>query len=255
MIHNILLFKEDNTILYSWKSNLSTLSVSNEKMMLEIFESINNVLSEIFEDRLQRIFLQDRVLIITGKEFAYENDTNKLILLVITADVNDNKTLVNKLAGKILAISLAALVKNNNLSDSTLQSSFDELCNKNIYHRSRNKTIVSIILTFFSTIIASILTSLNLNSNIGPFILGIITAYILISISTAFAGTRNDSIIVGLISSLLGSIVAFILIQYIIVEPIVGSVGIPIIFFGFTLIIGFVAGLTSGSLMDRYFLN
>ena len=255
MIHRILLFKEDNSILYSWKSNLSSLNVSNDKMMLEIFESINNVLSEVFEDRLQRIFLEDRVLIITGKEFVYENDNNNFLLLVITADINDNKTLINKLAGKILTISLAELVKNNDLSGSNLKSTFDELCKKNIYHRSQNKILISIVLTFFSVIFASIISSLNLNSNLTPFILGIITAYLLITLSTSLAGTRKDSIIVGLFSSILGSIIAFILIQYIILEPVVGSVGIPIIFFGFTLFIGFVSGLTGGSIIERYFLT
>ena len=68
MIHNIFVFKEDGSVLYTWKSNLSSLKATNNENLSGIFNSINIVLSGIFEGKLQRIILEDRILVITGKE-------------------------------------------------------------------------------------------------------------------------------------------------------------------------------------------
>ena len=254
MIHNIFVFKEDGSVLYTWESKLSSLKVTNNENLSGIFNSINIVLSGIFEGKLQRIILEDRILVITGKEVKSNAQDSNLILMAITADLNDNKALVDKLAKQILSVFLLELNKKQNLNSTILNSTFDIYINKKMFKRSQNKIIISSILTIFSTIIASIISSLNLNSNLLPFFVGITAGFILVGITTALVGSRKYSIMVGIISSSIGSIIAFILIDYIITEPIVGSVGTPIIYFGFTVLIGFISGLASGTFMERYYL-
>ena len=76
---------------------------------------------------------------------------------------------------------------------------------------------------------------------------------LLIFSATLIAGNRKNSIFIGTIFTVLGSLTTYLLITFFITSN--GTIGTPIIFFGFSLFIGFISGLISGTLMERYYLN
>ena len=68
MIHNVLVFSKDGSVLYSWESKLALLKPTNNVMLSGFFNSVQNILADLFKDKLQKVILEDRVLISTATE-------------------------------------------------------------------------------------------------------------------------------------------------------------------------------------------
>ena len=266
MIHNILVFSENGTTLYSWISSHSNMAQTNNSLLSSLFKGINDVLYDVFNENVQKVILEDRVLTISGRNVtSSENNenSNHLILVAVTSDKQDNSTLINEFTEKILSIISNEFQTDRTLSKrkKELDEEFTLLINKRIYIRSKNKLILSAISVFFSVFIISFISSIDLtfvlHTNVDSsyiFYFSIIFGFLLIVPSAGIAGDKRHSTYIGLIISFLASIFANYLIESNYFRPIVGSVGTPIVFVGIAVLMGLSCGLLGGLLMDRYFL-
>ena len=254
MIHNVLVFSKDGSVLYSWESMLALLKPTNNVMLSGFFNSVQNILADLFKDKLQKVILEDRVLISTGTEVKKTtNNSQDMIILTITADYNDNSFLLKKCSSQILSCVTKALEKKEIYGDKVLDSKLDQLLDKKIYHRTRNKLIISSVFAYLASFFSSFIYSIIYNeTNLNSFLIGIGMSFLLIFSASIIAGNRKNSIIIGIIFTVLGSLTTYLLITFLITSN--DTIGTPIIFFGFSLFIGFISGLISGTLMERYFL-
>ena len=265
MIHDILAFTEDGSILYSWQSALSKIVPTNKSLLSGFFNSINTVLSEVFKGKLQKVILEDRVLCMTGNLVkSSENLTNShWILVSVTVDKHDNTILVKNIINKILDNILRTfeLKEAEVTREDSLNNYFNSFLNKNIYTRTKNKLLVSAILIFICVSISDFISTLNVTqvfefhlSGDLVFLIGIIIGFILVIPSAAIAGTKKDSTIISIFSSFLATSFSYILIEIVIHNQIIGGVGTPIVFFGLSMIEGISCGIIGGTLIDRFFL-
>ena len=151
MIHNILVFSNDGSVLYSWESKLALLKPTNNIMLSGFFNSVQNILADIFKDKLQKVILEDRILISTGTEVKKTaNNTFDMIILTMTADYKDNSFLLKKCSSKILSYVTKALEKKEIYGDKVLDSALDQLLDKKIYHRTKNKLVISSVFAYLA---------------------------------------------------------------------------------------------------------
>ena len=195
----------------------------------------------------------------TGKEFA--NEFSNWVLLSITVDKQDNINLVNRLTNRILDVfltnvkSMELFKKNKQLMD----REFDSI-NK-IYHRTNFKLLLSAIMVYIGISIASLVYSIDFKvfqndffDHLFSFSLGMFLAFILVIPASSIAGSKKSSAIVGMIFSLLGAIQIYIILELQILPSMFTAIGVNIIFFAFSTLIGFLSGTISGALIDDYFL-
>ena len=265
MIHNILVFTEHGSILYSWQSRFSSKAPTNKVMLSGFFNSMNTVLSDVFKGNLQKIILEDRVLCMTGSVInnSDKNPNSNWILTTITVDKQDNNNLIKDITNKVqnYVTSSFKMIVDDHDRELKLNNFFDSSLNKRIYLRTKNKLIVSSILVFLSMVFSEIISTLNINSIFKikintdlTFLFGILLGLILVIPSAAIAGNRKNSTIIAFCLSIIASIFSFILLELMPDGQIIGGVGTPIVFFGFSLIEGLACGIIGGTLIDRYFL-
>ena len=263
MIQSILVYTQEGRTIYAWESRPGSLSYTNKILVPGFFSAINTIVGDIFQGRLQRIVLEDKTIVLSGKKSFIGNE-NQWILISLTVDLQDNNMLIDSLINKLMDMIFKKinLEKENLAVDKDLDNEIELFLQKKIFYRTSEKKILSIFAVFISIFMTSLAYSLIRsqkngldNSNVVSFSVAVIIGLILIIPSSSLAGSKILSSIVGIIPSCIGSIFSYWFInQFLVSSNFFGGLGGIYVYISFCSLLGFCSGFIGGFILDRYYL-
>ncbi len=234
--------------------------MTNKLLVPGFFSAINSVVSNIFSSQLQRIVLDDKIIVLTGKEIIVDSKP-KWILVSVTVDIQHNDKLVNSIIFQLMdIISTGIDTHSNKYSPNTnLDDRITNFIEKKIFLRSKKKIVLSSTLIFITFICMSFLYSFirsfqdNIDkSNLVSFTLTIFFSTLIIPIA-CLVGSKKLSMIIGFIVSFIASISSYWLIEEILsVITFLGILGDSYVFITFYLLLGLTFGYLGGLIIERY---
>ena len=264
MIQSILVYTREGRTIYSWESKLGSLSYTNKILVPGFFSAINSIVGEIFQGRIQRLILEDKTIVLSGKKYKIGQKL-QWVLISLTVDIKDNDLLIDSLVRSLIDIIVTKLDLEQEflVTNKNLDNEIELFLQKKLFIRSRKKIITSSVLIFISTLImslvySSIRTQQNGidSSNIVSFSFAISIGLLLMIPSSSLAGSKKISSLIGILMSTIGSVFSYWFItQYLVETPFFDYIGSYYVYIVFCILMGFCSGYLGGAIIDRYFLN
>ncbi|MFW9930363.1 MAG: hypothetical protein ACFFD1_13285 [Candidatus Thorarchaeota archaeon] len=269
MIKSIYAFTSSGIPILNWNYDKSQKDYpAHEILVSGVISAIQSFVNDVFLTRLQRIILENDVVVITGKDFAHQSSSNSKTknILIISALVDkiDNSILVDN----ILISILDEIGRNFDFSRSTIieEINLDPFIDSNISGKTKSRTDKDVFISFLLVLVSIFILSFFFNFNFDPYLdeftrtilqtLGVTLIGILLIIPTTFfAGKRIYSILSGFSGCFLSSFLTDYLFRYIIDSSYFQhGAGTFAAYFLVLIFIGIFGGYIGGYLAERMYL-
>ena len=270
MIKSIYAFTNTGIPILSWNydRNLKDFP-AHEILVSGVISAIQSLVRDVFLTRLQRIELENDIIVITGKEFIFKdkNITEKKQILIISAlvDKRDN----NRLVDHILVEILDELGDKYNFFNKTLieevnlNNYLETLLNSKSRNRSFLNVLFAFLLVFFSINIAAFYYNFDFERFIANSFVqtvvqiggGTLLGFILVIPSSFIAGKRSYSLCASTIACVVAAYFTDYIFMYVVDLDIFNkSVGTFAAYLLITMFVGMIGGFIGGYLAERTYL-
>ena len=268
MIKEFFVFTKSSLCLYAWQSP-QTSNVTDSTLIGALLFAMIDFANHAFDDRFQKLELDNSYLIMTAKEFKPSNpnsvnsDNNTLIFAGLV-DKRDNIKLCYKLLldvgekiVKYYDFSGIKTIQSTELNESVLA-----YYNEKTYARNNKQASIAIIIgllgvflsTVFYTFRWELLAPRELTELI-EVVTAFLTAFIVIGVSGAIIGEKYKAVKLLLIANITMSVVSYFLFETIIAESeYFAKLGTVLTYILFVALSSFVSGLFGAMYTERNYL-
>jgi hypothetical protein len=220
LIKSIYAFTNNGLPILNWNYDISLKDFpAHELLVSGVVSAVQSLVRDVFLTRLQRIELENDVVVLTGKDFTDENNksgnSNRILIISALVDKKDNNTLVDKILLEILdEFGRNFNFERKDLIEQVDISEFiDDLIKKKTRRRSWINFSLSLLLVFVALNFASLYYNYKFDlifSDVTQQTLvqvggGTILGFILVIPASFVAGKITWSVISGFIGTFAGA--------------------------------------------------
>jgi hypothetical protein len=270
LIKSIYAFTNSGLPILNWNYDKSLKDFpAHELLVSGVVSAVQSLVRDVFLTRLQRIELENDVVVVTGKDFTDDKTKsgsfNRILIISALVDKKDNNTLVDKILIEILE----EFGRNFNFNKKGLIEQIDisvfidGLIKKKIRKRSWLNFSLALLFVFIALNIASIYYNYKFDLIFPDVTLqtivqvggGTILGFILVIPASFIAGKRTWSVITGFIGTFVGAYFTDYLFRFIInIDVFNKSVGTFAAYLLISIFIGIIGGYIGGYIAERLFL-
>ncbi|MHA1992111.1 MAG: hypothetical protein ACW981_09640 [Candidatus Hodarchaeales archaeon] len=270
MIKSIYAFTNNGLPILNWNYDISLKDFpAHELLVSGVVSAVQSLVRDVFLTRLQRIELENDVVVLTGKDFTDENNksgnSNRILIISALVDKKDNNTLVDKILLEILdEFGRNFNFERKDLIEQVDISEFiDDLIKKKTRRRSWINFSLSLLLVFVALNFASLYYNYKFDlifSDVTQQTLvqvggGTILGFILVIPASFVAGKITWSVISGFIGTFAGAFFTDYIFRFIIdIDVFNKSVGTFAAYLLISIFVGIIGGYIGGYIAERLFL-